>query len=691
MAIKLSLKKKAKVSVKICRYRIRGVLTALIFMRGAVFAWTFAKICTIFVVYEGDFMKKRRFSVAVAIFAVALAFSGCDFLLPPVEEEEPETYGDLVIKGTSDEGKKIVVVTISTKRGPVSKTIMPSPKDHDSYVIKVDNVLYSEGEVMVDGTGTVVTFIPKEEGLQSFRATLDIKDITKPSLKFFDPEIPTRPKTIKGYQSDFEIGEINPTANAIAALLNKSGKTNAEVIGDNVVINGRIELVDESITIPDTIILIFNSRDYEPFTISENIKTEKATVIAKGGIDVSRGRGLTLESPVSLVVEKKSEFEGRLIVEGGATLDIAEDVTIKKGGVLDLAGGDTVRGILYVKQYPPFTPPPDPSPNFTTGTDAILKLRGNLTINEGGRLQMPDPLWFFSSNTKNNITGSITVKSGGELVLVTATPKGDSDLHPWIGTVYTATQGAPVGADFVMYPDTNPDGKIVIRNSSGSPALELSGTATALGRLILDTKNYNPNKDFHYNNDYLVYDEDNDIWNFDHENYGKNYVGGYYQDAPYYRLEVWLTYPFKVTKGSFLSVGNSTEYFLRSSLFVTGMSYPKLNNFDRGIYYKGVLTNDGTIIVYEKNGILEWFGGYLDHKGAVNGFDGEPIEAKLGRLAEQFVIKSGEKGDVDVKAWSPNLMKDFVAIPDPDKWWPPWFNDLKKPYPDPDDYPLYNP
>jgi hypothetical protein len=40
--------KKTKVFAKICRYRIRGVLSALIFMRGVALAWTLVRFCTIF-------------------------------------------------------------------------------------------------------------------------------------------------------------------------------------------------------------------------------------------------------------------------------------------------------------------------------------------------------------------------------------------------------------------------------------------------------------------------------------------------------------------------------------------------------------------------------------------------------------------------------------------------------------------
>jgi len=50
LVVKITLsQKKAKVSFEICRYRIRGVLSALIFLRRAALAWTFVGICTIFV------------------------------------------------------------------------------------------------------------------------------------------------------------------------------------------------------------------------------------------------------------------------------------------------------------------------------------------------------------------------------------------------------------------------------------------------------------------------------------------------------------------------------------------------------------------------------------------------------------------------------------------------------------------
>jgi hypothetical protein len=635
-------------------------------MRGAVFAWTFAKICTIFVVYEGDCMKKRRFSVAVAIFAVALAFSGCDLIAPVPEEIPPEIYEPILVKGT-DRDNKIVVITFSTTRGPpANKAVMPSLKDHDSYEIKFDNTAVSKGEIIMDDTGFVVTFIPNEEG-QSFRAAWDPTP-TKRALRFYNNPIPIAGKPIYGYQSDLDDGVVSPDAKVIAKRLDRD-EINAQAIGENVVINGPIK-VEENINIPDGIKLIFNSRDDDAITIGENPKTDIVTITAKGGIDVSLGRGVTLTGKVSLVIDKKSEFEGRLIVGDGATLDIAENLTIKKGGVLALAGNDTVRWMAFIKKYPTTLPPSAPPPQYPTGNDAILKLRGDLTVKDGGRFQMPDPLWYF---TKNNITGAIIVESGGELILVTADPNGLYDLHPWIGTVSTATQGAPVGADYVMYPDTNAEGKIVVRNSSGSPALELSGTATALGRLILDEK-YNPNKNFQY-----AYSSESGYWDEDTASGPIAVPGsdkGFYQKPPYYRLEVWLTYPFTVTYGSSLYVGNSTEYFLRSSLFVTGMSYLNLDK-TTGIYYKGVLTNNGKVYVYDKNGILEWFGGYFDHKVNVKNKDGGDLIPMLGRIDKQYEDDTPEDIDVDVKAWTPIFVDDFVAIPNPDKWWPPWFKTTK--------------
>jgi len=211
-------------------------------------------------------MKKRRFSVAVAIFLMALAFSGCEYLKVVPEEIPPETYDPLIIKGT-DKFNSTVVITFTTTRGPPSaKMPMTSLMDHDSYEIKVNNTVISQGEILMDGTGWVIRFIPvpREEG-ESFRATLS-KD--KNSLRFLDPTVPTKPPII-GYQSDLDDGANSPDAKAVAELLNKSGKKNAKANGDDVVINGPIDIdAQEDITIPDGLKLRFNSRDDDLFTIT---------------------------------------------------------------------------------------------------------------------------------------------------------------------------------------------------------------------------------------------------------------------------------------------------------------------------------------------------------------------------------------------------------------------------------------
>ena len=260
---------------------------------------------------------------------------------------------------------------------------------------------------------------------------------------------------------------------------------------------------------------------------------------------------------------------------------------------------------------------------------------------------MPDPFKF----NVNFITGMIKVESGGEFILVTADPNSKLDLHPLIGTEYTATLGAPIGADFVMNPaKIKPESWIEVRFSGKGnpiPALELTGEATALGRLILD-------KAYKQNN----------------SNYDRR--------EPPFRFEVWLTYPFTVTKNGTLLVGNlAEEPNLHSSLQVTGMNCPIA-----GIN-KGVLTNNGQVKVNKKNAIVEWFGGYFNHNVQV--FDPTaPLDARVvlgyfykNNSAVNTITNNSStvpKIDVsvDVRVWSPEwLGSDIGNNPDPPPyWWP---------------------
>jgi hypothetical protein len=251
---------------------------------------------------------------------------------------------------------------------------------------------------------------------------------------------------------------------------------------------------------------------------------------------------------------------------------------------------------------------------------------------------MPDPLWYFKSNV---ITGVIKVESGGELVLVTADPNGLEDLHPWIGTSYTMTQGAPVGADFVMDPELDSDSKIEVRSSSGISTLELTGNAYALGRLILD-KNYKQNSKI---------------------------------DPPY-RFEIWLTYPFTVTQKSNLIVGITGEVNLRTSLLVTGMIYstntpsPPLPP-KNGISFKGVLTNNGDIYVHNQNGIMEWFGGYFDHNDHV--YKAAAPTTPISVHSGGHTFTGMPSSPIPFKVWSPDPEWAQWPIPLP-PWVPPSWN-----------------
>ena len=269
---------------------------------------------------------------------------------------------------------------------------------------------------------------------------------------------------------------------------------------------------------------------------------------------------------------------------------------------------------------------------------------------------MPDPYKFFD-NRDSRITGVIRVEAGGELILVTSDPNGKKDLHPWIGTEYTATQGAPIGADFVMYPsDQTTENWIEIRFNGYVPALELTGAATALGRLILDEE---------YNATMRIEKYDN--------------------RKPPYRYEVWLTYPFTVTnKKGELTIGNQNEErYLFSALLVTGdNTYPKddgsiVDLRIKGIN-KGVLTNYGRINVWKKSAIVEWFGGYFNHRDEVYN-----PNTKFTTAITLFNRTWEPYGKIKIKVWSPEWKEYWNKENGPPGWWTDGFPEK---YPEQEDW-----
>jgi len=563
----------------------------------------------------------------------AMVFSGCD-LLTPVDDSggngTQNTVDNLVITG-EDSLKKKVVITI--KRPPAQRAPL-TPQDGDTYDVNYDNAVVSSGTITVaaSGNGKEITFIPTN-GTQ-FKGTYTGGN----NLSIQGGNIPGTPiQDFKPVENGNNGG--SSTADAVVRAL---GGKNVEAKGGIVYINGDVT-VPGSVDIPDTIKLVFNSRDNASFIINNTTTSDvNVSVTARGGIEVPQGRGVTtLKGTGTLIVEGDSAINGRFIVDGVTTLDIIGNATIEDGGRLELTGGKTVKRVATEKYSINNTP---------DGADAVFRMRGNMIVRNGGRFQMPDPYQFDT----NDITGVIKVESGGELILVTADPNGKSDLHPWIGTDYTMTQGAPIGADFVMYPDNKqPESWIEVRFSGKDkaiPVLELTGNATALGRLILDEE-YNKNN------------KPND------------------QRKPPYRFEVWLTYPFTVTAKSALTIGNSGERNLFSALLVTGdNSYnlptpsppatppnPPSTAKIKGIN-KGVLTNNGSILVSKKNAIVEWFGGYFNHNDKV-------LNPK-DKLTAIFIPnrKWDPYGSIDIKVWSPEWPPDWNQG-DPPLWW--WNDGLK--------------
>jgi len=569
-------------------------------------------------------MRKRHLFVAVAIIMAALVFFTCD-LLKPVDgsDDNQDTYSPLVITGIDDKNKSVIITFTRPVQADQKAVVTLFPQDGDNYEIKYDGQLFSSGFIAVSGTTPMIITFISESGSQ-FTGTYG----GGKNLSFQNGRIDTTPTAITGFQLD----NGNNGGNAEAIKIANAWGNNAEVVGSIVYINGDITVLSD-ITISDKVTLIFNARDINSFTIGTANSNVRVTV--KGGIMVSEGRGVTLKGPTgTLVVEGEgtmsSVISGKLIVDEYATLDIAGDATIAAGGVLELKGYDTVNNVAENKYNAS-------RPYIIKLGDAKFILRGSMVVENGGRFQMPDP-WKYEIKY---ITGLIVVKPGGELILVTSDHNGNPDLHPLIGTVFTTTQGPPIAADFVMTPGTiDPNTRIEVRISGDKkpiPALELTGSATALGRLILDEN-------------HKVSDADVRV--------------------PPYRFDVWLNYPFTVTASGSLFVGNSVEPKFRSSLLVTGNyfdeQYPTaatagIFGIKKGIN-KGVLTNYGRISIYEKNGILEWYGGLFDNRNSVKS-DGKDIGASSTVLTD-FPTSSGT--NVYIRVWSTGWKTDEDNS---DEWW----------------------
>jgi len=504
-------------------------------------------------------MKKQYLFAAVAVLAFGLAFAACDLLEPMGGEgatvpTTPDTYSDLVIKGTDSNDKTVEITFSRTERAVVPLTTL---KTGDKYEIKHDGTVVSKGDITVEGKE--ITFKPTAAfGGTSFKGTYtnDVKDLR------FAGDIPLADsKKITGYKPKPETGGNSSEAQKIADKLGPD----AHVNGDNVVVDYDIE-VDENLEIPAGVKLIFNTRESN-FSIKKNV-----TVTAKGGIEIGNSRKVSVKAPGdgtgTLVVEGTSGIKGSLVVDatgklkvegtvkleggtldvkGDGVLDISGSVIIESGGVLSLFG-EKAAAEVYDENHS------DEEATSTSKKNAFLTASGSVTVKNGGRFQMPDPPKFLKE-TKNKITGEIEVEAGGEIILFTGAPplpeEGEekSRLHPLIGTASTEAD-VSVGADYVMDPAANPDSKIKIKVASGKPVLDLTGRAIALGPL-------NPND--------------------------QGFI-----DGKMMRSCVWITsYTFNVLEDSVLQIGNSTARY-SSLIALSG----------------GKLSNKGKIVIFKKSGMF---------------------------------------------------------------------------------------
>jgi len=500
-------------------------------------------------------MKKQCLTgLLVIILTVGLVFTACDLIQAGTGgTTSQETFDPLVITGKDSEGSPVIVKFSRPATG--KQALTPSTlKDKDTYEIFHNSVLVSSGTITISG-GTV-TFTPASGNpfLGTVGSSGGVSTVTLPN-----GVIPSSTGgTIAGFVPDggSNNGNSSSDAKAVAALLG----SNAEASGSTVVIKGDIT-VRSSINIPSGVKLVFNTNNNDFYIVNYTV-----SVAAGGGIEVPSGKSVNVVGAGALIVEGKSTINGRLNVgrnydtgvldiSGGGTV-----FTIDNGGVLSVLGGETVSKVGQIKY----------EKSGAWGTDAVFKLSASLIVEKGGRFFMPDPTVFDVSN----ITGGVRVKAGGELILITADANGEEDLHPVIGTITTSTQGFPEGADYVMDPIS--DSRIDLSINSGVPALELTGNATALGRLVIEQK-------------------------MDKSESTPTPLDG---RKPPYRLDVWLLYPLTVTETSVLQVGNSVDLF--TSLFITGAQHP-IPGLKRGL-----LTNNNRITIFDGSGIVEWFGGYFN-------------------------------------------------------------------------------
>ena len=519
-------------------------------------------------------MKKRYlFCFLVTILAVGLVFTTCDLLKNPDEGGTQEPLDDLVINGKDADGRDVQFIFSPASTAGIASIASTAkatmkPKTNDTYKIFYGGKLVSSGKISMSGT-TVIVFTPTSGPTFTGNYT------SGNNLLTFTSEIPLEGGgSIKGFQpvnGGSNGTDSSAAAKAVEADFNSS---NAVAVGSTVEIRGPLT-VTKNVNIPSGVKLIFNAREDDEFRINNRI-----SVTAKGGIEVKSGRGVSVVDDGQLIVEGNSTISGRLNIGKGnetGTLDIfgtGNEFTIKSGGVLSLLGDETVAKVAQLKYGRTYINP--------LGPDAVFKLSGSLVVESGGRFQIPDPTGF----EVGSITGVIKIKAGGELILVTADPNGIKDLHPLIGVLSTATEGFPVGADYVMDP-VNTDSRIEARINSGVPAFELTGSATALGRLIVQRKIANDAS-------------------------GKA-TSDFLDERPIpYRQEVWLLYPFTVTANGDLRVGNSSDRKgnLTSWILVTGDLVPT------GGLRRGVLTNNNKIGIFQNCGIMEWFGGYFNHGGS---------------------------------------------------------------------------
>ena len=445
-------------------------------------------------------MKKQYlFGLMAAILALALAFTGCDLLglggTDDNSDSTQEPYENLIIEGWDSTGTKAIKTIFSTTRKN-TKQVM-APMDNDSYEIQYGNDTISKGSIKL--SGILVTFTPTSTyGNKTFEATM-VKSGNNNILNFPDgiyttsgtpisykkgdsvinPEITgdldadinfsggtSQPlkvtlkedtggvRSFQWYSVSSQTSYANGTAisatetyspttdgtfyyyvritnasggfarSRIAKVTVKGGSTpSGDVVGN---LGAGDDVVDDKD--PDKISITGNVKVTGDFNIPS---TMTLTISGKGNLTIPAGKTITVS--------------GKLIIASGGTLSVNGNVVVASEGTLDV------------------------------NKDGKLGGNGKITVGkDGGKMQIPK----LDSNTQTlkDVTGTIVVEAGGELIIL----DDNKTEYPWIGTVNSKN----VGADLVIT-----DGYIALKlyqntitsGTTSIPYMVLFGNVMVLG------------------------------------------------------------------------------------------------------------------------------------------------------------------------------------------------------------------